>query len=325
MLTTAFLGVAHIHTPGFINTIKKRGDIRVKAVYDWDKERGVKRAQELEATFVDDVDTIVNDPEITSVVICSETARHRELIEKAAAAGKHIFAEKPVATTGEEAAAMGEAIKKAGVIFQTGFFQRSNPAMRFIKQEALAGHLGTITRMRHTNCHSGSLGGWFDTDWRWIADADEAGGGYADLGAHSLDIILWIMIPACGPVKSVCGTLGSATNRYGDIDEYGAGIITFQSGALAVMEASWVDPKLHAPVEIHGTKGQIIVDGDKVRYYSELVEGADGGEWTKLPEALPHAFELFWDKQLGHDVPLVTIDEATEESRVMHEIYKAAS
>lgn len=325
MLTTAFLGVAHIHTPGFINMIKKRGDVRVKAVYDWDGERGQKRATELDAQFVDSVDAIVNDPEITSVIICSETARHRELIEKSAAAGKHIFAEKPLATTGEEAAAMRDAIANAGVIFQTGFFQRSNPAMRFIKQEVEAGNLGTITRMRHTNCHQGSLGGWFDTEWRWIADVNEAGGGgYADLGAHSLDIILWVMIPACGPVKNVCGALGTATKRYGDIDEYGAGILTFESGALAVMEASWVDPKLRAPVEIHGTRGEIIVNDGKVFYYSELVEGADGSEWTKLPDALPHAFELFWDKQLGKDVPLVTIEEATEESRVMHEIYKAA-
>lgn len=325
MFTTAFLGVAHIHTPGFINTIKKRGDVQVKAVYDWQAERGQKRAEELGATFVDNVDAILSDPEITSVVICSETARHLELVEKAAAAGKHLFVEKPLAVTGEEAAQMQSAIEKAGVIYQTGFFQRSSSAMQFIKQEVEAGHLGIITRMRHTNCHSGSLGGWFDTDWRWIADANEAGGGgYADLGAHSLDIILWVMIPACGKVKSVCGSLGTATRRYGDIDEYGAGIITFESGAMAVMEASWVDPKLHAPVEIHGTKGQIIVTDGTVRYFSELVEGADGSEWTHLPEALPHAFDLFWNKQLGQDVPLVPVAEAAEESRVMAELYKAA-
>src|SRR6185436_3298379 len=138
---------------------------------------GQKRAAELDARFVPDVDSVIGDPEITSVVICSETARHLELVQKAAAAGKHIFAEKPLATTGDEASQMRAAIEKAGVVFQTGFFQRGTPAIRFIKQEVEAGHLGTITRMRHTTCHQGSLAGWFDTEWSWIADASEAGGG----------------------------------------------------------------------------------------------------------------------------------------------------
>src|ERR1043166_463090 len=102
MQTTAFLGVAHIHTPGFINTIKKRDDVRVKAVYDHEAERGERRAEELGAQFVDNVDAIMGDPKITSVVICSETARHLELVQKAATAGKHLFVEKPLATTGDE-------------------------------------------------------------------------------------------------------------------------------------------------------------------------------------------------------------------------------
>jgi hypothetical protein len=52
MQTTAFLGVAHIHTPGFINMLKGRDDVRVKAVYDHDAQRGQQRATELEATFL---------------------------------------------------------------------------------------------------------------------------------------------------------------------------------------------------------------------------------------------------------------------------------
>lgn len=324
MQITAFLGVAHIHTPNFVRTINTRDDVKAKYVYDHDSERAARNAQELGAQ-VADIDTILADPEVTSVVICSETRHHVELIEKTVAAGKHLFVEKPLAITGEDAARIAAAVKRAGVVFQTGFFQRGSAANQFIKQQIEAGNLGTITRARYTNCHQGSLAGWFDTDWRWIADVNEAGGGgFADLGAHGLDILLWFLQPVCGPAVKYVATLGSATGRYGDIDEWGTGIITFENGTAAVLEASWVDPKLRAPVEIHGTKGEIIVFNGKVYFYSELVEGADGGEWTELPPALPHAFDLFWNKLEGQDVPLITIEQAAEESRVMHELYKSA-
>ena len=65
MQTTAFLGTAHIHTPGFISTIQKRGDVRVKYVYDHDNARAQKDAQQLNAQ-VADIATILADPEVTS-------------------------------------------------------------------------------------------------------------------------------------------------------------------------------------------------------------------------------------------------------------------
>jgi predicted dehydrogenase len=98
MQTTAFLGTAHIHTPGFINMINKRGDVRVKAVYDHDAARARKNAETLNSQATDSVQQIIDDPEITSVVVASETAHHLELVETAVAAGKHLFVEKPFAT-----------------------------------------------------------------------------------------------------------------------------------------------------------------------------------------------------------------------------------
>ena len=326
MQITAFLGVAHIHTPGFIKTINKRDDVSCKYVQDHDAERAQKRADELGAQ-VADIETILADAEVTSVVICSETRLHTELVERAAKAGKNLFVEKPLATTEEDAARMAKAIEEAGVVFQTGFFMRGDAANIFIKAEVEAGHLGTVTRMRYTNCHQGALGGWFDSEWKWIADKNEAGGGgFADLGAHALDIVLWCLSPTCGPVVKTCATLGNATGRYGDlsqIDEWGAGLITFESGAVAVVEAGWVDPKYSAPIEVHGTQGQILVHGGKVFYYSEHVEGADGGEWTDLPEKKVNGFEAFWEKLAGNDVPLVSVQQAEQESRVMTALYQS--
>src|SRR5690606_36405452 len=113
---------------------------------------------------------ILNDPEITSVVIASETVHHRELATRAAAAGKHIFVEKPLATNIEDTAAIRQAVESAGVIFQTGFMLRSQPTIQFLKREVAADNLGKITRMRFTNAHAGAIYGLFDTEWSWIAD-----------------------------------------------------------------------------------------------------------------------------------------------------------
>ncbi len=327
MVTTAIVGTAHIHTPGFVSMIQERDDVRVKAVYDDNLERGQATADTLGATFTTELDTILRDAEITSVVVCTETSRHADLVEQCAAAGKDLFVEKPLATTVEDAARIRAAVEKAGVEFQTGFFMRSSGAIQFAKAEVAAGHLGKITRMRHTNCHDAAIGGWFHPDWEWIPNKSLAGGGgFADLGAHSLDIILMILRPVCGSVVKVAASLGSGFVRYADIDEFGTGLITFESGATAVIEASWVDPKLRSPIEINGTEGQIHIVGDKVFYLSTHVEGADGSEVKTLPENAPHAFQLFFDKLNGKPiaVALVSVEEAAEEARVMAQMYIAA-
>ncbi|MBV9852262.1 MAG: Gfo/Idh/MocA family oxidoreductase [Armatimonadetes bacterium] len=330
-LTTAFLGVAHIHTPGFIGTLNKRAnEIRVKAVHDHQEERGRRRAGEMPgAQFVADPQDIFDDPEITSVVICAETVRHRDLVTRAARAGKHLFVEKPLGLGAEDSRAMADAIRAAGVTFQTGFAMRSGGVSRFITREVQAGHLGRITRVRYSNCHQAALAGWFDTEWRWLTDPKLAGGGaFLDLGAHVLDQIVHIFPKTEGEVTHVAASLGNRGGRYGtQIDEYGTGLLTFASGASAVLEASWIDPQLRSPLEVFGTEGQIQVKDGGLFYYSQHVEGMDGKTpVTGLSPQAPHAFDQFWDALLGRElpVPLVPVEEAAQGSALMERLYHAA-
>ena len=188
----AFVGCAHIHTPGFINLLKSRKDVKVKYVWDHDNARGARRARELEATNVTDLNKIWEDSEVAGVVICSETQLHAKLVSEAAKAKKHMFVEKPLGITGAESKEMAAAIEKAGLIFTTGYFMRTDPKHIFLKEQIQKGAFGKITRARGSNCHSGSLGGWFDNEWRWMADPKIAGvGAFGDLGTHSLDILMW--------------------------------------------------------------------------------------------------------------------------------------
>src|SRR5215212_3172169 len=127
MPTLALIGCAHIHTPGFIKAMKARPDVKVKSVWDHDRARAEKRAGELDAKVVDDAKAIFDDRDVAAVVICSETNRHVDLVAPAAAAKKDLFVEKPLGLGAKDAYAMADAIDKAGVKFQTGYFMRGNP------------------------------------------------------------------------------------------------------------------------------------------------------------------------------------------------------
>ncbi len=75
MITLALVGCAHIHTPGFVSLLKTRSDVKVKSVWDHDAARAGKSAQPLGAHVVPDAREIWADPEISAVIICSETNR----------------------------------------------------------------------------------------------------------------------------------------------------------------------------------------------------------------------------------------------------------
>ncbi|MDQ3329000.1 MAG: Gfo/Idh/MocA family oxidoreductase [Chloroflexota bacterium] len=326
MVLAALLGCAHIHTPGFIKRLQARSDIQVKSVWDHDAARARLAAENLGASVVNEPDALWSDAEVGAVIICSETVRHSDLVLAGAAAKKHMFVEKPLGVDAAGAYEMADAIETAGVIFQTGYFMRGNPANRFVREQIAQGAFGTITRVRTAVGHSGSLGGMFDTDWRWMADTKQAGlGGFGDLGTHALDLLLWLMGDE-GRVESVTATIGRATSRYGDTDEYGEGQLRFANGAVGTLGAGWVDLANPFQLLVSGTRAHAHVIDGALYFKSEDVEGADGAEpWTELPEAWPHAFELFLDAVTGvPDVPLVTPREAALRSAVMEAMYHGA-
>lgn len=323
MIKLALVGGAHIHTPGFIKRLNARDDVAVTSVWDRDTTRAEARAEALGAETVQNLASIWADAEIAAVVICSETCRHETLVLAAAEAGKPMFVEKPLGMGAKDAHAMATAIEAAGVLFQTGYFMRGTPVHRFLREHIEKGSFGTITRIRHSTCHAGSLKGLFDTEWRWMADLTQAGcGAFGDLGTHSLDILMWLM----GDVERVTAAIDQVTDRYPGCDEFGESLLRFKSGAIGSLAAGWVDVADPVKVQVSGTEGHAYTVGEALYFQSEHVEGADGKEpWPDLPEQQPHAFDLFLDAITGKDgVTLVSPREAAERSAVMEAIYAAA-
>jgi predicted dehydrogenase len=320
-VTMGFVGCAHIHTPGFIELLNKREDVRVKSVWDHDQERAARRAKDLKAEVVS-ADQIWSDPAISAVVICSETNRHRDLVLAAAKAGKHMFVEKPLGITAKESAEMASAIEKADLLFTTGYFMRTDPKHIFLKSEIAKGNLGTITRARGSNCHSGSLGGWFDKEWRWMADPKVAGvGAFGDLGTHKLDILMWLL----GEVAEATAEVKSVTGRYGATDETGEALIRFESGVIGTLAAGWVDVDDPVQLLISGTEGHAAVINNNL-YYRSKKAGADSREaYQNLPAGPAAPLHQFVDAVAGKpNQPLVTPREAAARVAVMEAMYTGA-
>ncbi|MEM7331277.1 MAG: Gfo/Idh/MocA family oxidoreductase [Chloroflexota bacterium] len=325
MKKLALVGCAHIHTPGFVNKINERDDLDVTLVWDHDAERAKLNAEKLGSTAVSDVNAIWQNDEITAVVICSETNLHEELVLAACRARKDMFVEKPLGIGSADSEKMAEAIKQAGVIFQTGYFMRGFPDMLFAKQAIAQGHFGQITRIRLSNCHSGSLGDWFTPEWLWMTDPAVAGvGAFGDLGTHVMDILLWWL-----DEKPVRGTavVDTAVAQYGEkCDEYGECILQFSNGILATITAGWVDIADPIKWEIRGTEGYACFVNNQLLFQSKHVEGADGkSPWLTLPEKQPHAFDLFLNQVVGQNqLPLVSAEEASLRSHVFEKLYESA-
>ena len=319
----ALIGCAHIHTPGFVKRLQARSDVKVSYVWDHDASRAAQWTDVLGAKQISDPAAALDDGKVQGVIVCSETNRHEDLVLPAAAAGKHLFVEKPLGIGADDAHRMAEAIEKAGILFQTGYFQRGIPAHQFIKQEIDKGTFGKITRLRHSNCHSGSLNDWFTPQWLWMTDMAQAGvGAFGDLGTHSLDIMLWLL----GSVEQVTASIQVATGRYGECDEYGEGLLEFSNGTVGSLAAGWVDVAHPVNLIVSGTKAHAYVANGQVFLKSEAIEGATGETpWADLPEAWPHAFELYLDALVGKPgAPLVSASEAAVRSAVMEALYLAA-
>jgi len=328
--TLALLGCAHIHTPGFAKLLAERPDVRVKWAWDKDPARVAKWGGVVAAKTASSPAEALADPDVKGIVVLSETSGHRDLVLGAAKAGKHLFVEKPLGVTAAESREMAEAIEKAGLLFTTGYFMRTDPKVLFLREQVAKGAFGRITRASAWNCHEGSLGGWFDEKpgnvaetWRWMANPKVAGvGAFGDLGTHSLDILMWLL----GPVESVSAEVRAVTGRYPGCDETGTAMLRMKDGVVGTLVAGWVDVANPVTLQIAGTEGHAIVFRDELRFESKKVPGSSLGEPVRgLPPGPKAPLPQWLDAVSGSaGQPLVTPREAAARVAAMEAAYTSA-
>ncbi|MDX2170974.1 MAG: Gfo/Idh/MocA family oxidoreductase [Deltaproteobacteria bacterium] len=172
---------------------------------------------------------------VDAVFVCTPTAFHAEIVRDVAAAGRHLFAEKPLAMSLAEARAMQSAVARAGVRAQIGLVLRFSAVygvMRALLREADAGAPMAVV-FRDDQCFP--IRGLHDTGWR----ADRrltAGGTLIEHGVHDLDLLTWLF----GPVATLRAWSQNRAGHAG-IEDYVAVELAFASGLRAQLVNVWHD------------------------------------------------------------------------------------
>ena len=180
------------------------------------------------------LEELLSDPEVDGVVITTSHQSHREMIEQAAAAGKHILVDKPFTNTVEDGLAAIAAARDAGVLLQVGHQRRRTPAKRRIKAMLEAGELGDV----ETVVTNQSIPNGFkmpETAWRWDPEQSPLG-SMTSLGVHKIDTINYLV----GPVRRVFAF--TRPGRVKPIDEATVLALELESGALATLTTSFFTP-----------------------------------------------------------------------------------
>ena len=207
-------------------------EVNLLAVADVDSQASLEVATKYGAKYhYTDYRELLLREDIDAVVIVTPTATHARVIQDAAAAGKHIFSEKPLAQTLEMCDQAIAAVEKAGVKLQLGFMRRFDPAYAVAKQKIEAGEIGTPVMFRSSSRDPKRTTLEF-------ARRENSGGLIMDMGVHDFDLARWLMGSEVVRVQSEGGCLVyPELNDVGDIDNAMINL-KFANGAIGNIDVS---------------------------------------------------------------------------------------
>ncbi|MDX9982460.1 MAG: Gfo/Idh/MocA family oxidoreductase, partial [Lentisphaeria bacterium] len=247
------LGFAHGHvnsyctrwreTPGF--------GIQVAAGWDHDAARLAQAVKSHGLAACGSVAELLARPDLDAVVIGAETSFHAELVEQAAAAGKTIAVQKPMALTMGEADRIVAAVKRTGVRFTMCWQMRVDPQNVKMKELVESGEFGRIFMMRRRHGLGMCLNPDFANSWHVTPQYNRD--IWADDSSHPIDLVHWMF----GVPESVTAEVESLYNPRMPRDN-GVAIFRYPGGPLVHVDCSFTNPAGENTTEIVGEKGSII-------------------------------------------------------------------
>lgn len=327
--------IAEAHLEG----LRRIPEFQVHAVCGPNLERARAFAARYDiATVVTEPEALLRHPQIEAVLIDTPDRFHAPLTLAAAAHHKHIFCEKPLATSLDEARVMVDAVTRANVRTLMGFSNRWHPLFLRVRELLAANHFGEVYHVHSQNFNTGLLGP--QPAFTWRTDPARTGSGIlGDLGAHAIDLVHFLL----GPISEVCASLRTCRSPLYDrssgrpqpatVDDDVNLLLRLESGAEGTMSLSRLGavysdfPIGHRQLLIDGSKGGLAYANGEARLYRpdhswETLPGETAPAGVSHADFLARGTErilrsLLEAIQTGRDLP-PTLEDGLRCQAVLH-------
>lgn len=245
--------------PKHISGLRAAGDVDI-FVADIEPAHAGALAQAHNVTAVENVATLMSDPEIGAISICTPPASHGNLILAAIEAGKHFLCEKPLTATLAEARKLEAAARANGVVGMVGYIYRFAPAFELAAtalagaaQNGIGAGLGKVSHATFRIGGPGSHG-----TWQHLLETE--GGAINEMLVHMIDLALWYFGPAksasllASHVRHRTRTVGDEIFK-ADAEDWILARLETQTGVDVLIQADLTTPVFLQFAEIHGDNG----------------------------------------------------------------------
>ncbi len=257
------------------DAVQKTDALEIVSCFTRNSEKRSEFAKKYGCREAESYEAVLSDSEVEAVLLTTPHSAHRQQVEAAAQAGKHVFVEKPLAHTVAEAKAAAAACEKAGVTLSVGHSRRHHSAARKIKSLIDDGTMGTVITAE-ANLSYGMAFGLDDTKWR-SNRTESPGGPLTSLGIHHLDTLASLL----GPIQRISAFSRRLISPV-DIDDTVTAILEFESGALGYVGSNFATPRLFY-LNVYATEANAFCDNEGARLFLQK-KGTEEREPVELGE-----------------------------------------
>jgi len=244
--------------PNLVRNFNALSECELKIVCDINE----KRLAHLKKLYPDvqlskDINKIINNQEIDAIVIATPVRFHFEIAQKSLLAGKHVFIEKPMATSAKEGYKLIEIAQKMKRVIMIGHTFIYSPAVRRIKEIVSSGELGEIQYISARRLNLGLFQQDINVTW--------------DLAPHDISILLYTI--GKNPISVNCQGKAHVNPNIEDVTNM---TLNFRNGCFATIQSSWLDPNKVREMTFVGSNKMLVYDDlepmEKIKIYDKRVE-----------------------------------------------------